>query len=479
MVDEATHVELVEGSLTEPDQELPGILENPNDGAFLARQRATSPERLERALAAAADAWEGGWSEVPLAERGSLLHAFADALEPRAAEIAELDSLDSGVPITVTTMIADSLGAGVRGATEQALAAGDRESLDEGGRRIELLRLPWGPALLLTPWNAPAAAAVGKLANALAAGCPAILKPSEQAPSSARVLAEAALAAGLPAGALQVVHGDAGVARQLVTDPRVRVVALTGGQTTGRAVAAATAPRMVALQLELGGSNPALVADDADLAAAARALAAGTTKLNGQWCEAPRRVLVAASRHDDLVDALRAELGSIRVGPTFAADTEVGPLAHRGHRDRVRAQVGALAGEAIETAPVPGGDGFFLSPTLVLGAEPQLPVEEIFGPVLLVQPVADDREALRLANGNGDGLAAYLFSADPERAFALGRRLHAGEVRIGGTNLIDLAAGSSQSFWGSSGIGGHGRSRVFEAFRGSRIVGEENPALPI
>jgi phenylacetaldehyde dehydrogenase len=320
---------------------------------------------------------------------------------------------------------------------------------------------------------------VGKIANALAAGCPAILKPSELAPSSAGVIAEAAVAAQLPPGALQIVHGGADVAQHLVGDERVRMVSLTGGLAAGRAVALATAPRMAALQLELGGTNPAIVTADADIAAAARALAAGATKLNGQWCEAPRRVFVAGGRHDELVDALEDALSQVHLGPARDARSQVGPLVSGAHRDRVVRQVGALGGEARVTAAVPDGSGSFMSPTLVLGLPADGVREEIFGPVLSVHRVVADTEAVAAANANGDGLAGYVFCGDQERAFALGRALHCGEVRVGGTNLLDLASGSTQSFWGSSGIGAHGGREVLEAFRGSRIVGEENPALAI
>ncbi len=476
----AAHVELVAGALGAPAAELPGRLEDPDTGAVLGPQRASAPEAVERALAAAHEAWaDGAWSALSPAARAEALGRLADELDRRAEDVARLDAVDSGVPLGVTRAIAGSLGGTLRAAAARATELGESRPLAAGGRRVEVLRLPWGPAALLTPWNAPAATAVTKVASALAAGCPAILKPSEHAPSSAGILAEAAVAAGLPPGALQVVHGAAGVAQLLVADPRVRVVSLTGSQAAGRAVAAAAAPRMAALQLELGGTNPALVTEDADVPAAAAALAAGATKLNGQWCEAPRRVLVAAARHDDLVEALAGALGRVRVGPALDPATEMGPLAHAGHRERVRRQVRELGGTALETAPVPDGPGLYLSPTLVRGLAPGAVREEVFGPVLTVHAVRDDAEALRAANANGDGLAAYVFAGDPERAFALGRALHAGEVRLGGTHLLDLAPGSTQSFWGSSGAGGHGDVEVLEAYRGSRIVGEDDPALPI
>src|SRR5690606_37685728 len=154
--------------------------------------------------------------------------------------------IDSGVPLTVMRLFAGSLADSVRTAIDTYAAAGDGQALDAAGRRVEVLRLPWGPAVLLTPWNALSGAAIGKLASALLAGCPTILKPSEFAPSFAQSFIAAAREAELPPGAFQILHGDAGVAGHLVADERVRAIALTGSQAAGRAVAAAAATRMAA-----------------------------------------------------------------------------------------------------------------------------------------------------------------------------------------------------------------------------------------
>lgn len=480
MSDPIRHADLVDGVLSEAELERDGILEDPDDGSPIGTERASAPAAIESALAAASSARaREGWSELSVEERCAAMEAFAVALDVRAETIAQVDRIDSGVPISVTRLMATSLAASVRTAIEVAREAGEGRRIERGGRRIELLRLPWGVAVVLTPWNAPAAAAIGKVANALLAGCPTILKPSEQAPSFSLHFAEAALEAGLPDSCFQVVHGGADVASSLVGDPRVGMIALIGGRPTGRAVAATAGPRMVPMQLELGGSNPALVTADADLEDTAASLAEGMTKLNGQWCEAPRRVIVPRELQDALADATREALERIAVGPAREEATEFGPLANRPHLERVRRQIAGLGGTVIETAEVPTTAGFFVSPTLVLDADRERAGEEIFGPVLSFLPCDGEDEALGVANSGEDGLAAYVFSGDRDRALALGRRLHAGEVRLGGTKLIDLTSGSTQSFWGSSGIGSHGARQVFEAFRGSRIVGDEDPTLPL
>lgn len=476
MAEDEQH-DLIDGTLRPAALELGGCLEDPDTGSAWARQRASAPEALEAALASAQRAWQGGsgsWSGLEFEARASHLERFAVELEARSGAMAAADARDSGVPVAVTTAIAASLGSMVRSVLAAAREALAPHELAGGTRRVELLRLPFGPALLLAPWNAPGPTAVAKVAYALAAGCSAILKPSEHAPGAAAQLVRAALAAELPPGALQLVHGGPDVALRLAGDRRVRVVNLTGGQAAGRAVAAAAAPHMAALQLELGGTNPAVVADDADIEATAAALAAGMTKLNGQWCEAPRRILVAVTRHDELLETMLAELERIQIGPTWDPATELGPLAHRAQRDRVVSHLHALGGKAHRTEEVPA-TGFFFAPTVVTGADAR---GEIFGPVITLRAVVSDEDALVAANELGDGLAAYVF-ASRDRAFSIARRLHAGEVRINGTHLLDLAPGSAQSFWGSSGIGGHGARELLNAHTGLRVIGEDDPDLSI
>jgi len=213
----------------------------------------------------------------------------------------------------------------------------------------------------------------------------------------------------------------------------------------GRAALERWADELDARAEEIAAAD-AVVTASADLAATASALVEGMTKLNGQWCEAPRRLFADPAVHDDLAAALREALAQVTVG-SWRDDVDVGPLAHRGHLARVREQVARLG----VAAPANGG-GFRFAPLLIPGAA----TEEIFGPVLTLQATDDP---VRDANALGDGLA--------------------GEVRLGGTQLIDLVDDSAQSFWGTSGIGGHGGREVLEAFRGTRTVGEDDPALAV
>ncbi len=475
-------LDLIDGAPRAPRVPLAGTLDDPNTGEALAERRATDDDGVERALARA-DALHRSEALVRLgvAGRAALLERLAVALEARTEAMAPVEALDTGIPITVTRLMTGGAGSMVRGAIAALEEGAWTVRRDTAGRRVDAHRLPLGPALVLVPWNAPAAIAISRTAAALAVGCPVLVKPSEWAPGTCAHLVEAALEAELPAGALQVVHGDGAVGGRLVSDARVRAITLTGGIPAGAAVARAAAPNMARLQLELGGSNAAIVRADADLAVTAHALARGMTKLNGQWCEAPRRVLVPDALHDELVERLLAELAALRVGSSLDDATEVGPLSHAAHRGRVRAQVAAAVaagGSARPAADVPE-QGTFEPATVITGLDAAVVVEEIFGPAIALHRVADDEAALRAANAGEDGLAGYVFSEDIEAALALGARIRAGEIKVNGTGLLDLCPGSTQSFWGRSGYGGHGDPDLLRFFTGARIVGVDDPSMPI
>ena len=379
-------------------------------------------------------------------------------------------------------MLGGSLGGAFRGAIAQLHSGWTHTELPGPVRPVELLRLPWGPAAVLVPWNAAAPMAAGKVAMALAAGCPVLLKPPEWSPLGCNLLADAIDRVGLPAGVFQMVHGGPAVGAAITSDPRVRVVSFTGGLGAGRAIARAAAEHFPALQLELGGNNPAIVRADADIDATAASLASGMIKLNGQWCEAPGKVLVGRSQHDSLVDALRDHLGRYRIGHHLDDATQFGPLSHEGHRRHLDAQVErltSLGGDLLIAGESPALDGWFWPGRVVVGVDPSSCVDELFGPVVTVHPVDDDDEAVRLANDTPFGLAGYVFGADLDAAQAVGRRIRFGEVKINGTSVLDLTPTSTQSFWGASGIGGHGSTEVYRSFLGSQIVGVDHADAPI
>lgn len=479
--------DLIDGEFIEPGRVLSGTLDDPNTGAVRGPQTATDQAEVDRAVAAAALLHEEGrWQLADVETRRRFLDRIADGIDARAHEFGHEDAMATGNPITTASQIARFLGARVRAAGTQLAEFGRSEALPADGRPVRLLRLGLGPVAVLAPWNAPTFVAVAKVASALAAGCPVILKPSEWAPGGCEVLAEviadAARGLGLPSAVFQLVHGGAEVGAQLAGDKRVRAISFTGGATGGRSVAVAAAPNFTTVQLELGGHNPAVILDDADIELTAAALAEGMTKLNGQWCEAPGKVLVPEVLHDELVDALAARLGTLRVGHCLDKDTEMGPLAHAAHRNRLRGQIAHLVregGREQTTADIPDLGGWFMSPTLVTGLPATRSVHELFGPVVSVHGYAELSAALRDANGPETGLAGFVFGGDEDRALQVAARLTAGEIRVNGTKLADLADGSQQTFWGNAGVGGHGDEELIRLFQGRRTVGVDSPDLPI
>ncbi|MFF1946322.1 aldehyde dehydrogenase family protein [Rhodococcus qingshengii] len=456
-------------------------LRDPNSGEALTPNRSSSPEQVDRAVDAATRAHtEGYWIGLGPEGRAPILRAFADELDARADEIARLDALSSGVPISTTRLFAGSNGGTVRSVTERALALGDVVALPADGRDVRLFRAPWGPTALLLPWNAPAAMAVKKVSFALAAGASCVMKPSPASPWSAQLVAEAAQAAGIPDGVVSLVLGGQEVGEQLVGDSRIAAIAMTGSTPAGRAIAAKAAPRFARLRLELGSNNPAVVLGDADVLRAARAIASGSMKMSGQWCEAPRRVLVDRALLDELVAALRVELAALRIGSSLDDKTDLGPVAFEARRNELLAQCQTLrdAGAQIYEAQSVPDKGWFVAPTIAVAEQIELD-NELFGPIVTVQPFDDADQAVSIANTGQVGLAAYVFGRDESRALDVGRRILAGEVKINGTSVLDMSAESAQSFFGDSGLGGHGDADVLDFYTGKRVIGTDAPGLPL
>lgn len=476
-------IDRIGGEEQRPSLELDGWLCRPDSGEPIARQAATDLAQVDRAIAIAdAIHHDGSWAGLPIETRARLLEDVAEALAQRAEEIAVAESAGSGVVIGVTRLVGGSLGGAFTAAAARLRDGWIRRDLSQDGREVELLRLPWGPTAILVPWNAPAAIAASKVANALAVGAPVLLKPPEWAPFGCNVLADAIGAAGLPPGVFQMVHGGAEVGVALTTDPRIRAISFTGSVGTGRAIARAAAEDFTAVQLELGGNNPVIVRPDADVESATAALADGIVKLNGQWCEGPGKVFVRDEMHDEFVDELLRHLGSYRVGPVLDPQSQVGPLSHEGHRRNLDAQVNRLVelGGRVRVADwAIDQDGWFWAPRVVLDVDPLACVDELFGPVVTIHRVTSDEEAIGLANDSPYGLAGYVFGRDIPAAMAVGRAIRFGEVKINGTSLLDMSPESAQSFWRNSGVGGHGDKEAFEFFCGTQIVGVDRHGLPL
>ncbi|MBB4750358.1 aldehyde dehydrogenase family protein [Actinoplanes lobatus] len=449
-------------------------LENPATGEVTGPALGSSRAGVKEALAAA-DAL-GSW-DLPAADRADVLDRIAAAVGAAAPEIVALESRATGVPIRQTTPLGMIL-AGAFALAAGQLRAGILTSTAtrEDGREVLVERLPWGPAACLVPWNAPAPMAAHKVANALAAGCPTILKPSEYAPYGTERLAEVIdtvlREAGAPAALFQLLHGGAAVGSQIVSDPRIRAVSFTGGLGGGRAVAAACAYDIKPVQLELGGNNALIALPDADEDAVARAAADLLTTLNGQWCRALGRLIVPAGREEAVAAAVLARIDGLRTGDPADEATDYGPLIHSGHRATVVKARDDLRGTLFESALT--GPGNTLAPSLVVGADPARTTDEIFGPVAAVHGYQTVDEAVALANGTRYGLEGYVFGADEEAALAVAKRVRAGEVKVNGSSIMSLHLFTPRPAWGISGYSEEGTAETLLFFTNPRVVGVEN-----
>ncbi|MBC2640708.1 MULTISPECIES: aldehyde dehydrogenase [unclassified Rhodococcus (in: high G+C Gram-positive bacteria)] len=456
---------------------------DPNTGRPVHRAVTTGPDDLERALRHAERSYGfERWDDAANEERAAVIERAADVVEARIEDIARTDALTSGVPIAKARMVAAFLPHRIRSAAAELRAIPRRTALDAGGRDVRLYKVPWGPAAILTPWNGPSFIPAAKTVSALAAGCPVILKPSEHAPSSAQIVVECFVKAGLPDGALQLVHGAGDVGAAITGDPRVKIVSFTGGPNAGRAIARAAAEDFKVLQLELGGNNPALVLDDADIDVAADGILDGMTKLNGQWCEGPGKVLAHKSLVGPLLDALLDRIARIDIGHSLDENTQLGPISNAPHFATLQSRIEGLRAHGAtihQPAQLPALEGFFLSPTVASGVGASVATAELFGPLVSLHAVDSDEDALRVANANPSGLDAYVFGGDVERAVEVGSRVLSGEVRVNGAKIADLGDGSAQSFWGASGIGGHAPGESVRVFCGDRVVGVDSPDLPL
>ena len=452
-------------------QQLDVPLCNASTGEVIGYQVQSHAEQAKRALACADKSYQAalGWCSLSATERAAYLLKAADSLETRAEHIAELDSLFTGVIISLTSRLAQICSAAFRGAA--GLLQEDERAGSNGKLLIE--RTALGPAAIIGPWNAPAGIMAHKLASALAAGCPALVKPSEWAPHSVQVIVQALQEAGLPADACQLLHGTAETGTQLVADPRVAAVSFTGGLAGGRAVARACAEQVRPAQLELGGNNPLLVLEDAQVEKAAAGVVTAMTTLNGQWCRALGRLLVHKRLEAELLECVKHKLAGLALGNALDPDSAMGPLAHRRHRQLIEGQVAALrdkGGAIHQCTPLPALGGWFYPPTIITGLRPEDTIEEIFGPVACLHGFDDDEQAVQLANQTPYGLAAYVFG-DEDHCWQVARKIRAGVTKINAVTLLNLSPEAPRPAWGLSGLGDEGTRETFEFFRGTRVIG--------
>ncbi|MEM9464586.1 MAG: aldehyde dehydrogenase [Actinomycetota bacterium] len=425
------------------------------DGLHLADIARGDASTAADAVAAAVAGFET-WGATTPAERAEVMHRLADLIEANTDAIAHVESLDMG--FLEESMRLRLVGRGAANFRLYADLIVEHEERHWPAKAMDnrVVRMPAGPAVVITPWNAPFMLSTWKLAPALAAGNTVIHKPAEWSPLSAAILAELAVDAGFPAGAYNLVQGiGAEVGAELVADPRVRRITFTGSPATGRHIGKAAAENLVPFTAELGGKGPLLVFADSDLDAAAEK-AAWQFDDSGQVCLAGTRLLVEASIKDDFLERFHAHADALVLGDSRDPATDIAPLANPIHRDRVHGFVerARANGDTIVRGGAPVDGSLHYEPTLIEPASnhSEIVQSEIFGPVLTFQTFADEAEAVALANSTAYGLSAIVYTGSRERAERLGRTIRAGLVWVNTFLVRDLTAP-----FGGCGISGIGR----------------------
>ena len=445
---------------------------DPSSGSVLT---SVADAGIDDAVAAvdAADAAARAWAATAPRQRAEILLACFHAMVAEQEWLAHLISLESGKALSDARGEIAYAAEFFRWYAEEAVRiSGELGMSPSGANRIMVQYQPIGIALLITPWNFPAAMATRKIAPALAAGCTCILKPAEETPLTAQAIVQIMRQAGVPAGVVNLINtSDPGpVCSAILHDPRVRKLSFTGSTEVGRILLREAADQIISSSMELGGNAPFLVFDDADLEEAIEGAMIAKMRNAGEACTAANRFYVQRGIHDAFVARLCERMGAMKVGPGTDATTQCGAMINNASINKIE----RLVADALERgAEVKLGGktlnrpGFFYPPSVIANVQhgSEILSTEVFGPVAAVIPFEDENQAVELANSSEHGLAAYVYSADLKRALQIADRIECGMVAVNRGLVSDAAApfgGVKQSGLGREGAH-HGLLEYCEA----------------
>ena len=421
---------------------------DPATGDVICEVAKAGAEDVDRAVKAAQAALEGKWSELPASARERLMHRLADLVDENAQELAELEALDNGKPVTFAGAV------DVKSTSGHLRYYGGWPTKIEGetipvtwpNAFVYTLKEPVGVCGQIIPWNFPLLMAAWKIAPAIAAGCTVILKPAEQTPLTALQFGQLIQEAGFPPGVINILTGFGDTGAAMVDHPGIAKIAFTGSTDVGRQIGAKAGQMLKRVTLELGGKSPNIILPDADLKAAIKGSFMGIYFNTGQACNAGSRLFVHKDQYDEVVSALAEAAKGARVGPGLDKETQFGPVVSQEQYERVMSYIESGQEQGAE-AVVGGngggnGSGYFINPTLFTNVSDDMTIarEEIFGPVLVAMPYDDLEEVARRANATEYGLAAGVWTRDVANAHKLARLLKAGNVYVNVWGPADPAA---------------------------------------
>ena len=441
----------------------------PIDGTLLSRVHEADREIVDRAVEAARIAYRETWGRMPVAERCRILYAVADGIDARAEEFVEAETLDTGKPRSLASHVDIPRGAAnFRVFADLIKSVGteayQQDTPDGAGAINYSVRQPHGVVGVISPWNLPLLLSTWKIAPAMASGNAVILKPSEETPTTATLLAEVMRESGVPDGAFNLVHGFGpdSAGEFLTTHRGIDAITFTGETTTGSAIMRAAADNVKALSFELGGKNPSIVFADADFDAALEGTVRSVFANCGQVCLCSERLYVERPLFDRFVEALAEKARAMTLGRPENPATHMGPLISLEHRRKVQGyydlakEIGAeiVAGGGVPAFGDERDNGAWVEPTILAGLpeDSRIQKEEIFGPVCHVAPFDSEEEAVEMANDTEYGLASTVWTTNLSRGHRVAQRMEAGINWVNCWFLRDL-----RTPFGGMGLSGFGR----------------------